>query len=316
MKPKSVISWLVILTLAIGVPRGVTAAGDSLKKPTRPGSYTLTQLDDETSVANSVVQYISDNGVAAGDAISPEFMSFAWSADTGLVLLTLGGSTSVATAVSPNGIVTGASATVGDAAVRGFVWTVSGGIAEIGNLGGGFTTPQDVNSSGVVVGDAITSDGRTHAFVWTASGGMVDLDPSGVDSGARFVTEDGLIVGSIYTETSQSVIAGYAATGMKGIGSLGTFMSPDHVNQHGAIAGTFYRDDETSGTFFWSQTTGLIDIGSLEETISVRPGSAKPARSSGTARRRPARRTRSSGRARAPSSIWARLGATSASRTL
>ena len=83
MKPKSVISWLVILTLAIGVPRGVTAAGDSIKKPTRPGSYTLTQLDDETSVANSVVQYISDNGVVAGDAISPEFMSFAWGADTG-----------------------------------------------------------------------------------------------------------------------------------------------------------------------------------------------------------------------------------------
>ena len=115
MKPKSVISWLVILTLAIGVPRGVTAAGDSLKKPTRPGSYTLTQLDDETSVANSVVQYISDNGVAAGDAISPEFMSFAWSAGTGLVVLTLGGSLTQADAKSPVTSTVALEVPVGDA---------------------------------------------------------------------------------------------------------------------------------------------------------------------------------------------------------
>jgi hypothetical protein len=114
VKPKSVISWLVILTLAIGVPRGVTAAGDSLKKPTRPGSYTLTQLDDETSVGTSVAQMISDNGIVAGDAI-PQSQSFAWSAGTGLVVLTLGGSLTQADAKSPATSTLALEIPVGDA---------------------------------------------------------------------------------------------------------------------------------------------------------------------------------------------------------
>ncbi len=166
MKPKSMIAPMVILSLAVGAEGRVTAAGDQAAKPTKQGGYSLTQLDAGTDLAAaSVVQHMSDNGVLAGDVLSPVDKSFAWSAQTGLVLLTLGGSHSIETAVSPNGIVTGASDTTGDAAVRGFVWTVAGGIAEIGNLGGEFTVPQSVNSSGVVVGDSMTSDGRTHAFV-------------------------------------------------------------------------------------------------------------------------------------------------------
>lgn len=180
MKPKSVIAPMVILSLAVGAEGRVTAAGDQAAKPTKQGGYSLTQLDAGTDLAAaSVVQHMSDNGVLAGDVLSPVDKSFAWSAQTGLVLLTLGGGHSIETAVSRNGIVTGASDTTGDAAVRGFVWTVTGGIAEIGNLGGEFTVPQSVNSSGVVVGDSMTSDGRTHAFVWTASDGMVEMPSLG-----------------------------------------------------------------------------------------------------------------------------------------
>jgi uncharacterized membrane protein len=136
VKPKSMIAPMVILSLAIGAEGRVTAAGDQTAKPAKQGRYSLTQLDAGTDLASaSVVQHMSDNGVLAGDALSPVDKSFAWSAQTGLVLLTLGGSHSIETAVSPNGIVTGASDTTGDAAVRGFVWTVAGGIAEIGNLG-------------------------------------------------------------------------------------------------------------------------------------------------------------------------------------
>ena len=134
VNPKSVISWLIVSTLAIGGQPGVTAASDPSAKSSNQAGYTLTQLDAGTSVATSVAQHISDNGVVAGDALSPNSKSFAWSAQTGLVPLTLGGSFSVATAVSRNGIVTGASYTVGDAAVRGFIWTASDGIAEIGEI--------------------------------------------------------------------------------------------------------------------------------------------------------------------------------------
>jgi uncharacterized membrane protein len=128
VKPKSMIAPMVILSLAVGAQGRLRAAGDQSAKPTKQGGYSLTQLDARTDLAATVVQHRSDNGVVAGDALSLVDKSFAWSAQTGLVLLTLGGSHSIETAVSPNGIVTGAD-TTGDAAVRGFVWTVAGGIA-------------------------------------------------------------------------------------------------------------------------------------------------------------------------------------------
>ena len=145
--------------------RGSLTRQDQAAKPTKQGGYSLTQLDAERILRRSVVQHMSDNGVLAGDVLSPVDKSFEWSAQTRARPAHAGGSHSIEAAVSPNGIVTGASDTTGDAAVRGFVWTVAGGIAEIGNLGGEFTVPQSVNSSGVVVGDSMTSDGRTHAFV-------------------------------------------------------------------------------------------------------------------------------------------------------
>ena len=72
--------------------------------------------------------------------------SFVWSAQTGFVVLTLGGSGSLVSGMSPNGIVTGAADTPGEAEVRGFIWTRAKGLVTIGDLGGGYTVPQGVNS--------------------------------------------------------------------------------------------------------------------------------------------------------------------------
>ena len=105
-------------------------------------------------------QLISDNQVVAGNLQGGSLFAFAWSAQTGFVVLTLGGSSSLASDISANGIVSGAADTPDGTEVLGFIWTPANGLVTIGDLGGGYTVPQSVNSSGVVVGDAITAEGR------------------------------------------------------------------------------------------------------------------------------------------------------------
>ena len=265
MKTKSLISGLAMLALVIGAQRGVTAAGDSQKKkPPAQDTYTITQLDVGANVA-STGQWISDNEVVAGNLQDGSLFSFAWSAQTGFEVLTLGGSSSLVSGISANGIVSGAADTPGGTEVLGFIWTAADGLVTIGDLGGGYTVPQSVNSSGVVVGDASTAERRDHAFVWTAAGGIVDLDPTGLDDSAgRFVTEDGsLIIGSIYAATGWRIFAWTKTAGLTDIGSVGRDMLPEIMNRQGALAGTVQREDGTEGTFFWSQANGLEDIGSL-----------------------------------------------------
>jgi len=135
-----------MLALVLSAQRGATAAGDSQKtKPLVQDTYTITRLDTGTNVASSG-QLISDNGVVAGNLQDGSSFSFVWSAQTGFVVLTLGGSGSLVSGMSPNGIVSGAADTPGETEVLGFIWTPANGLVTIGDLGGGYTVPQCVNS--------------------------------------------------------------------------------------------------------------------------------------------------------------------------
>ena len=40
-------------------------------------------------------------------------------------------------------------------------------------------------------------------------------------------------------------------------------MLPQYMNRQGALTGTVFKEDGTSGTFFWSQETALEEISSL-----------------------------------------------------
>ena len=137
VKTKSLISWLAMLALVFGAQPGVTADGDSQKKkPPAQDTYTITQLDTGANVASSG-QLISDNQVVAGNLQGDALFAFAWSAQTGFVVLTLGGSSSLVSGMSSNGIVSGAADTPGETEVIGFIWTPANGLVTIGNLGGG-----------------------------------------------------------------------------------------------------------------------------------------------------------------------------------
>jgi probable HAF family extracellular repeat protein len=77
-----------------------------------------------------------------------------------------------------------------------FRWTASGGMQNLGTLGGDASWALGVSADGaVVVGWADNAAGQWRAFRWTASGGMQDLGTLGGDeSEACGVSADGAVV--------------------------------------------------------------------------------------------------------------------------
>lgn len=72
------------------------------------------------------------------------------------------------------------------------------GLTDLGTLGGSYSSPEDINASGQVVGTSSIPSGHFHAFLWQ-NGTMTDLGTLGNNaSRANAVNNAGLVVGDIY----------------------------------------------------------------------------------------------------------------------
>jgi len=176
--------------------------------------------------------------------------------------------------VSANGsAVVGVTANFGE--LRAFRWTPTGGIVNLGTLGGNLSEALGVSADGsIVVGRARDSSGKLRAFRWTQQDGMRSLgaaigNEAFDQSEAEGISPDGnVIVGIAYNDRNESVGFRNILQGTRRVNiSLGDpptgFISvhPFSTNQDGSIiVGGMGKSDRTSRAMRWTEAGGLEDL--------------------------------------------------------
>jgi len=158
-----------------------------------------------------------------------------------------GYSISYAYGVNDAGKVVGEAYTALSPIPHGFFYNGSASV-EIGDFGGGGSTPLAINKSDQVVGYSTTADGYDHAFSYHA-GAITDLGTLGGGhySYAKAIASGGQIVGGSFTDDVDSVYHAFSSDGvtMTDLNSKVTSKAADWVlneatgvNDAGVIVGT------------------------------------------------------------------------------
>jgi probable HAF family extracellular repeat protein len=173
---------------------------------------------------NTYAFSINNGGQIAGVAINSanQARAVVWESGTMRELGVLpGGSYSVALGNNNLGYVVGYSRTTPTGTPRAVLYTPSGGMQDLGTLGGSESMAQAISDLGQVVGTADTPAGTALAFSWTAAGGMRALPmPKGArEANALGVNRLGDIVGYIVmpNTTTRAVVWPAPVPGKKGV---------------------------------------------------------------------------------------------------
>ena len=116
-----------------------------------------------------------------------------------------------------------------------FAYTATGGMQDLGTLGGVASYAWDINNSAQIVGFANTAQGTIDGFLYSRNGPMVDLGPYQ----ALCINDAGQIaaVAGSGTQTSTYISSGGTSAWVN-IGSLGgSFTQPCAMNSRGEVVG-------------------------------------------------------------------------------
>jgi probable HAF family extracellular repeat protein len=186
-----------------------------------------------------------------------------------------GGGRSWANGVSADGTVVVGGARDAAEYTRAFRWTASGGMQDLGTLGGCCSEAWGISANGrVVVGRAYNAAGYYRAFRWTASGGMQDLGTLGGGySVASGVSADGAVVVG-WADNAAWRWRAFRWTASGGMQDLGTLPGGREsvawgVSADGAVVvgWTYYYVDPEVGyygrAFRWTENDGMQNLGTL-----------------------------------------------------
>jgi probable HAF family extracellular repeat protein len=144
----------------------------------------------------------------------------------------------------------------------------------LGHLGGGYSSPRDINELGHVVGASGTAS-EMHAFLWTPGGGMQDLGTLGGGTSKAFAANDlDWVVGEAYIAQEEAHAFLWTPNqGMTDLGTLGGASSVAlDVNNLGQVVGWSETSLDSAlnetHAFLWTPGAGMIDLGTLGGTYS------------------------------------------------
>ena len=179
---------------------------------------------------------------------------------------TLGGPSTWVAKLNDAGQVTGRSEVARDTH-HAFVWSVDGGMVDLGTLPeASHSVGNDINNHGVVTGTSWGDFVPPHAFRWSAESGMEDLGAfttgiAGISYG-QAINDAGLITGVSDTEEpARHAFVWTRETGLVDIHTLaGQDSYPVAVGAAGEVAG-HYLVDGRYRAFLWTAATGMRDLG-------------------------------------------------------
>jgi probable HAF family extracellular repeat protein len=171
--------------------------------------------------------------------------------------------------VNDGGQVTGRSLTA-TGETHAFVGD-SGGLTDLGTLGGHNSTGFGINNAGQVTGVAHTASNRNHTFIGDTSG-LTDLGTLGGSwSYGRAINDSGQVAGYSQISGDTAVHAYVGDTGgLIDLGTLGgTYSYAFGINNSGQVAGKSWLTGSSIEHAIIGDTSGLTDLGTLGGNNSV-----------------------------------------------
>ena len=171
---------------------------------------------------------------------------------------------SFAQLVNSNGMIVGSCVIIGnESSRRGFVWTATGGMVDIGHLGGGGPTDANfVSDQGIVVGTSPNLFGGRRGFAWSAGGGITNMGAlGGVDSAPLGMNRSGTVMGYATgpEQAWQYAFAWSATNGIQAL-TLGGNSVPRALSEAGHIVGYSSTSNGNSRGFRWEAGEGIVEL--------------------------------------------------------
>jgi probable HAF family extracellular repeat protein len=218
---------------------------------------------------------INNNGVVVGsvDLCDCGLDPFVWAATSGMKIVSR--TKAIAYGINSHREIVGINS--GNPSSAGFLWTPSGGMQDLSQLGCAYCSPSGVNDNGQIVGSITQPDGTSHAFVWSQTLGVSDLGTlGGANSSGHAINNQGQVVG--VSDTASGVRHAFfwsLSTGMQDLGTLpGESNSwASAINARGQVVGFSWNPGKVHGLpFIWTEENGMKELGPFSPPISSADG--------------------------------------------